>query len=316
MLNERDLNQLLDELNTIAIKLEPDFQRIEVRHSIAVARAKLAAKASCNHSIEKSLESIRNSDKVYFRILELCKLANTYVTDGELVKAKDILVETTKSVHQLEFEHDRVRAYFVIQGGLLRIVKSIHNWCVIQPITEVIDTISRQIEVSENLFWKLEKMRVKDKIDYIEDLLWKLINESTTNESADESRKKEVLNKEPIKPTPSKDSRFSKEPKDVPEYIRTYIVPENVPKYIKTYIIQLKNPNSQPSKIRRYIEKEGVITRGDLKRACVEHLGFKSEHGGIGATVKALETIGYIEIDGKGNRKRIKSLNPEISTNR
>ena len=177
MLNERDLNQLLDELNTIAMELEPEFQQVEVRHSIAVARAKLAAKTSCNHSIEKSLESLRNSDKDYFRIIELCKLANTYLTSGELVKAKDVLKETTKSVHQLEYEHEHSRAFFAIQRGLLGIVDFIHSWCALQSITEVIDPMSRQIGVSEDLFWKLEKMRVKDKLDYLEDLLWKLIAE-------------------------------------------------------------------------------------------------------------------------------------------
>ena len=155
--------------------------------------------------------------------------------------------------------------------------------------------MTRKIEVSKDLYERLEEMLEERGLHKFENLLWILIGQSIPIISP-------PIPEEPIKPTPPLEE-IPKEPEDVPEYI-------------KKYTIQLKNPNSQPSKIRRYIEKEGVITRGDLKRACVEHLGFKSEHGGIGATVKALETIGYIEIDGKGNRKRIKSLNPEISTNR
>lgn len=287
MLNERDLNQLLDELNTIAMELEPEFQRAEVRHSIVVARAKLAAKTSCNHSIEKSFESLSNADKDYFSIMELCKLTNTYLTSGELVKAKEVLKETTKSVHQLESEHERSRAFFAIQRELLGIVESIHNWCAIQSITEVIDTISRQIEVSENLFWKLEKMRVNDKLDYFEDLLWKLIGESRTDEPADKSGKGSVFNEESIYPTRLKE-----------------------PEYIGKYRVQLKNPNSQPGKIKRYIEEKGVVTWGDLKRACLNQLGFKSIHGGVNATINVLEYDGKIKIDGRGNGKRIKYLQP------
>lgn len=81
------------------------------------------------------------------------------------------------------------------------------------------------------------------------------------------------------------------------------------PSYISSYRKQLNNPNSLPSKIRRYIEEHETITLKDLKRACVEKFGCRSEtSGSIGASVKVLEVDGYIKMEGHGNNKRLISI--------
>lgn len=85
--------------------------------------------------------------------------------------------------------------------------------------------------------------------------------------------------------------------------------PQKEPSYISRYRAQLNNPGSLPSKMNKYIEDSGVVTWGDLRRACVEKLGCKSEtSGSIGASLRVLEIDELVRIEGKGDSKRIFSL--------
>jgi hypothetical protein len=85
--------------------------------------------------------------------------------------------------------------------------------------------------------------------------------------------------------------------------------PQKEPGYIIRYRAQLNNPGSLPSKMNKYIEDSGVVTWGDLRRACVEKLGCKSEtSGSIGASLRLLEIDESVRIEGKGDSKRIFSL--------
>lgn len=78
------------------------------------------------------------------------------------------------------------------------------------------------------------------------------------------------------------------------------------PPYIKKYRATLVNPNSLPNKIKDYIQENKGITFKDLKRICVDKFGCKSEtSGSIGASIKMLETDGYIKIEGKGDSKTL-----------
>lgn len=87
---------------------------------------------------------------------------------------------------------------------------------------------------------------------------------------------------------------------------------QNEATYIERYRKMLQNPNSLPSKIKKYVSERGSVTYSDLKRACVEKFGCKSESSGsIGASVKVLETDGYIKIEGYGDYKRISRLRNE-----
>lgn len=76
--------------------------------------------------------------------------------------------------------------------------------------------------------------------------------------------------------------------------------------YIIKYRAMLNNPDSLPSKIKRHVEEKEEVTYTELKRACVELFGCKSEtSGSIGASVRVLELDGFIRIEGKGDYKRI-----------
>jgi len=76
--------------------------------------------------------------------------------------------------------------------------------------------------------------------------------------------------------------------------------------YIPRFRKMLENPNTLPSKIREYIKKKGEISYADLRKACVDKLGCKSETSGpIGASVRVLELDGLIRFEGKGTSKRI-----------
>lgn len=87
---------------------------------------------------------------------------------------------------------------------------------------------------------------------------------------------------------------------------------EAEPPYIERYRKMLPNPNSLPSKIKKYVNERGSVTYSDLKRACVDKFGCKSESSGsIGASVKVLQTDGYIRVEGYGDYKRISILRNE-----
>lgn len=71
------------------------------------------------------------------------------------------------------------------------------------------------------------------------------------------------------------------------------------------FLRMLKNPNSLPSKIKRYIANEGEVIYKELIRVCAEH-GYKSEtSGSLGASVNVLEKEGHIKIEGRGDTKRL-----------
>jgi DNA sulfur modification protein DndB len=78
------------------------------------------------------------------------------------------------------------------------------------------------------------------------------------------------------------------------------------PDYIRTFREQLKTPYSLVSRMRRYIEEVGSLSIDDLRKACVQQLGCKSEtSGSIAASVRVLELDGYVRTTGRGESKRI-----------
>lgn len=87
--------------------------------------------------------------------------------------------------------------------------------------------------------------------------------------------------------------------------------PQNEPGYVVSYRAMLNNPASLPSRMKEYIESLGVVKWGELKKACVERLGCKSQtSGSIGASLRVLELDGLVRIEGKGDNKRIFSSGP------
>lgn len=132
---------------------------------------------------------------------------------------------------------------------------------------------------------------------------------SITIEEASEFIKKSSMEVEVRpEPVPEGKEKYRREPgKGVPPTKW----PQKEPSYIIKYRAQLNNPASLPSKMRNYVEDFGVVTWGDLKKACVEKLGCKSEtSGSIGASLRLLEIDGWVRIEGKGKNKRIFPVRP------
>ena len=78
------------------------------------------------------------------------------------------------------------------------------------------------------------------------------------------------------------------------------------PGYIEKFRAMLKNPNSLPSKMKKYIDEEGSLSWADLKKACVEHFGCKSEtSGSISASLRTLELDRHVRTTGRGDGKMI-----------
>ena len=76
--------------------------------------------------------------------------------------------------------------------------------------------------------------------------------------------------------------------------------------YIKKYREMLKNPNSLPSKMKKYIDEAGPLSQADLKKACVEYFGYKSEtSGSISASLRVLELDRHVRTTGRGDGKMI-----------
>jgi hypothetical protein len=84
--------------------------------------------------------------------------------------------------------------------------------------------------------------------------------------------------------------------------------PREEPSYIKTYREMLKSPDSLPSRMRTYIDQVGSLTWRELKKACVQRIGCKSEtSGSIGASLRVLELDRYVRTSGRGEGRRISS---------
>ena len=76
--------------------------------------------------------------------------------------------------------------------------------------------------------------------------------------------------------------------------------------YRESYRKQLENPNTLPSKMKKFIQNIGEVTGEELKLACVEQLGCTSQtSGSIGASLTILKDEGYVVVHGRGSLKRI-----------
>jgi hypothetical protein len=78
------------------------------------------------------------------------------------------------------------------------------------------------------------------------------------------------------------------------------------PEYVRTYREMLKSPHSLPSRMKKLIDEVGTISWADLKRACVQRLGCKSEtSGSIGASLRVLELEGHVRTSGRSEGRKI-----------
>jgi len=168
----------------------------------------------------------------------------------------------------------------------------------------------KEIEQVENEIKKIEKeyldkeKELQNRINELNQELEKIKNEiknlNTEKEKVSKNVKEKIKQIREIHHIPSEYDRYINKKPIITKYNKSYT--ETDLRYLK----MLDNPNSLPSKIKSYIEEEGEVTYGELKKICVEKFGCKSEKSGsIGASVKILEKEGYIRIEGRGDSKRL-----------
>lgn len=84
--------------------------------------------------------------------------------------------------------------------------------------------------------------------------------------------------------------------------------PEPEPEYIRIFREMLKSPDSLPSRMKKYIDEVGSLSWAELKKACVQRLGCRTEtSGSIGASLRVLELDGHVRTTGRSETKRILS---------
>jgi DNA sulfur modification protein DndB len=85
------------------------------------------------------------------------------------------------------------------------------------------------------------------------------------------------------------------------------------PEYIGIYREMLKSPNTLPSRMKKHLEEMGSVSLADLKKACVQKLGCKTEtSGSIGASLRVLEIEGYVRTTGRGENRKIFSTRSSL----
>ncbi len=78
------------------------------------------------------------------------------------------------------------------------------------------------------------------------------------------------------------------------------------PGYIRSYREMLKSPDSLPSRMKKYIDDVGSLSWPELKKACVQRLGCKTEtSGSIGASLHVLELEGHVRTTGRSENRMI-----------
>jgi len=83
--------------------------------------------------------------------------------------------------------------------------------------------------------------------------------------------------------------------------------PKNPPiiGYLPTYIKLLNNPDIEPSRMLSYIKSKEKVSWFETKEYLHDAYGYELTSGSMGASLKALETLGYVRIDGQGPNKKI-----------
>ena len=75
--------------------------------------------------------------------------------------------------------------------------------------------------------------------------------------------------------------------------------------YLQSYMRMLKNPNTEPSRMLRYIKSRGKASWSETKDYLHDIYGYELTSGSMGASLKALETLNLVTISGQGEDKII-----------
>ncbi|HAR49536.1 MAG TPA: hypothetical protein DCR81_05435, partial [Smithella sp.] len=81
--------------------------------------------------------------------------------------------------------------------------------------------------------------------------------------------------------------------------------------YLPSYQGMLNNPNTAPSRMLAYIKSKGTVTWFEVKQYLHETYDYELTSGSMGASLKALETLGLVTINGQGDDKIITYVGPK-----
>lgn len=78
--------------------------------------------------------------------------------------------------------------------------------------------------------------------------------------------------------------------------------------YLPSYIGMLKNPNTETARMLAYIKSKRSVTWREVKQYLHYTYIYEPTSGSMGASLKALETLGLVTINGQGDDKIITSV--------
>lgn len=86
---------------------------------------------------------------------------------------------------------------------------------------------------------------------------------------------------------------------------------ERIKGYLPSYMRMVNNPNTLPAKMLAYIKSKGSVTWCEVKQYLHNRYHYEPTSGAMGASLKALETLGLVTINGHGDDKIITYVGPE-----
>ena len=81
--------------------------------------------------------------------------------------------------------------------------------------------------------------------------------------------------------------------------------------YLPSYMRMVNNPNTLPAKMLAYIKRKGSVTWREVKQYLHDTYDYEPTSGAMGASLKALETLGHVTINGHGDDKIITYVVPK-----
>lgn len=82
--------------------------------------------------------------------------------------------------------------------------------------------------------------------------------------------------------------------------------------YLKNYMIMLDNPNTEPSRMLHYIKSERNVSWSETKNHLHCNYGYVLTSGSMGASLKALEELKFVKINGQGDNKLLQIIDSSL----
>lgn len=75
--------------------------------------------------------------------------------------------------------------------------------------------------------------------------------------------------------------------------------------YLTAYMGMLKNPQTEPSRMLNYIKSNKEASWSETQKHLHDKYGYGLKSGSMGASLRALEEMGLVKVDGQGGNKKI-----------